>query len=127
MSTDSQTGMGLVIVLALFLGVAVLSLYLASIVWAFRDAAKRGKSGWLVAILVAFLSWPLGLVAWLVFRPDLPKARTPHLRCQCGNNIPVEEKMAGTVTACASCGTEAAVPELSQLRRMISEQVRRER
>lgn len=43
--------------------------WLASIVWAFRDARRRGKSGVLVALLVALLSWPLGLIAWLVFRP----------------------------------------------------------
>ena len=30
---------------------------------------KRGKAGCLVAVVV-FLTWPLGLILWLVFRPD---------------------------------------------------------
>ena len=51
--------------------VAVLfGLYIWSIVWAYGDAQSRGKSGCLVALLVIFLSWPIGLIAWLVFRPD---------------------------------------------------------
>jgi hypothetical protein len=50
--------------------IAVVGVYVASIVWAARDAEDRGKSGCLVALLVALLSWPLGLVAWLVFRPE---------------------------------------------------------
>ena len=48
----------------------LLAPYVFSIVWAYNDAEGRGKSGCLVAILVAFLSWPIGLVAWLIFRPD---------------------------------------------------------
>ena len=46
-----------------------LFLFIWSISWAYGDAEKRGKSGCLVALLVAFLSWPIGLLAWLVFRP----------------------------------------------------------
>ena len=66
------------VVLAVLLAIALLSLlYLGSIFWAFGDAETRGKSGCLVAILVAFFSWPLGLVAWLIFRPDWPKTREP--------------------------------------------------
>ena len=40
-----------------------------------RDAERRGKSGCLVAILVFFLSWPLGLILWIVFRPEPPGYR----------------------------------------------------
>jgi hypothetical protein len=35
--------------------------------WVYRDAESRGKSGWLVILLV--LNFPVGLIAWLVFRP----------------------------------------------------------
>lgn len=59
-----------VVVLAVLFAIVLVPLYLASILWAFGNARARGKSGCLVAILVAFLSWPLGLVAWVVFRPD---------------------------------------------------------
>ncbi len=57
------------IILAAIILLGVLALYVFSIVWAYRDAQGRDKSGCLVAILVAF-SWPIGLIAWLIFRPD---------------------------------------------------------
>jgi hypothetical protein len=41
-----------------------------SIIWAYNDANKRGKSGCLVALLVFFVTWPAGLIIWLVFRPE---------------------------------------------------------
>ena len=62
---------GLGIIGFLLLGLLFI-LYLWSIVWAYNDAVKRGKPGWLVAVLVALLSWPVGLVVWLIFRPELP-------------------------------------------------------
>ncbi|MFO7975966.1 MAG: hypothetical protein R6V12_15180 [Candidatus Hydrogenedentota bacterium] len=49
---------------------AILALPIISAVWAYGDAERRGKSGCLVAILVLFLSWPLGFILWLVFRPE---------------------------------------------------------
>jgi hypothetical protein len=39
------------------------------ILWTANDAIKRGKSPLLVCFLVG-LSFPLGLVAWLLFRPE---------------------------------------------------------
>ena len=59
-------GLGIV---GLLLALVVLALYIWSIIWAYNDAERRGKSGVLVAILVALLSWPLGLLLWLLFRP----------------------------------------------------------
>ncbi|CAN5900232.1 hypothetical protein BH24BAC1_BH24BAC1_25680 [soil metagenome] len=59
-------GLGIV---GLLLALVVLVLYIWSIVWAYNDAERRGKSGVLVAILVALLSWPLGLLLWILFRP----------------------------------------------------------
>ena len=44
--------------------------YVYSIIWAYGDAEARRKPGCLVALLVAFLSWPLGLLLWIVFRPE---------------------------------------------------------
>lgn len=41
-----------------------------SIIWAYNDANKRGKSGCLVALLVFLLTWPVGLIIWLIFRPE---------------------------------------------------------
>lgn len=48
---------------------AILGVYGWSIVWSYSDAESRGKSGCLVAILVALFSWPFGLIAWVLFRP----------------------------------------------------------
>jgi hypothetical protein len=55
---------------ALILSVALFVIYVWSILWAYGDAERRGKSGCLVGLLVALLSWPLGLVLWIVFRPE---------------------------------------------------------
>jgi hypothetical protein len=46
--------------------------YWASIIWAARDAAKRDRPGCMVALLVAFAAWPLGLIFWIAFRPPIP-------------------------------------------------------
>ncbi|MHA6247474.1 hypothetical protein ACXYMU_06025 [Pontibacter sp. CAU 1760] len=44
-------------------------LYLWSIVWSYKDAERRRRPGWLVALVVAFLAWPVGLIGWLLIRP----------------------------------------------------------
>ena len=51
-----------------WLVVVGLVLYVASVVWAFKDARFRGRSGTPVAVLVLLL-WPLGLALWLLTRP----------------------------------------------------------
>jgi uncharacterized membrane protein (DUF485 family) len=45
-------------------------LYFWSVAWSYGDANARGKPGCLVAILVALFSWPLGLLLWVIFRPE---------------------------------------------------------
>ncbi|MBC5991252.1 hypothetical protein [Pontibacter cellulosilyticus] len=64
---DFAVGLG---VFGLIIGLIVLVIYLWSIVWAYKDAERRGKPGWLVAIVVAFLAWPIGLLLWLLVRPN---------------------------------------------------------
>ena len=60
--------------LALFIPVtltlAIFGLYLWSAAWAYNDAKKRGKPPAFVALLVLLGAWPLGLLLWIVFRPD---------------------------------------------------------
>lgn len=65
----------------LFVGLLGLVVYVGSIIWAYRDAERRGKPGWLVALLVALLSWPLSLLIWFVFRPGIttPYGRSPRV------------------------------------------------
>jgi cbb3-type cytochrome oxidase subunit 3 len=51
-------------------GLLIFIVYVASIIWAYGDAERRGKSGCLVALLVFLLTWPVGLIAWIIFRPE---------------------------------------------------------
>jgi hypothetical protein len=48
----------------------IFAILAASLVWVYRDAEARNKSGILVALLVLLLNWPIGLLLWLVFRPE---------------------------------------------------------
>lgn len=55
----------------LVIGLPILCLWIYSIIWAVGDANRRNKPGWLVGLLVFLVHpWPLGLVLWLLFRPD---------------------------------------------------------
>ena len=67
MAPHDQSAIVILLVSA-FVG-GLLATYIGSIVWAYSDAKRRGKPGWAIAILVAFLSWPLGLLLWYVFCP----------------------------------------------------------
>jgi len=57
--------------------VACLALVIANAVWAFRDGRRRGRSGILVAMLVLW-TFPLGIMLWLAFRPDIVEAPEPQ-------------------------------------------------
>ena len=58
------------VVLGAMASAVILTLFVYSIVWAYRDAEARGKPGILVGLVVALVQWPGGLILWLVFRPD---------------------------------------------------------
>jgi hypothetical protein len=49
----------------------ILGLLIWSLVWVYGDANRRGKPGWAVVLLVLFLDWPISLLVWLVFRPEV--------------------------------------------------------
>ncbi len=49
----------------------ILGLFVWSLVWVHGDAIKRGKPGWAVVLLVILLEWPISLLLWVVFRPDI--------------------------------------------------------
>jgi prepilin-type processing-associated H-X9-DG protein len=58
--------------LALMLGIAglvMLAAFSVSVAWVWRDANRRGQPGFIVAVLVTFLFWPLSLLVWLAARP----------------------------------------------------------
>ncbi|MCB8917975.1 MAG: hypothetical protein H6666_08620 [Ardenticatenaceae bacterium] len=58
------------VITSICLGLVFVIVFLWSVIWAYNDAERRGKSGCLVALLVFLLSWPVGLIIWLVFRPE---------------------------------------------------------
>jgi hypothetical protein len=64
--------MDTMIMVFLFLPVlmCLFALLAASLIWVYRDAESRNKSGILVALLVLLLNWPTSLLLWLVFRPE---------------------------------------------------------
>lgn len=46
----------------------LVTVFVMSLSWVWRDAATRGKPGFGIAA-IAGLSWPLGLLLWVAFRP----------------------------------------------------------
>lgn len=67
--SDGDGTMGIVaIIIAAIVVLILLAIYIASLVWVYRDANRRGKSGILVALLVALISWPIGLLVWVLVR-----------------------------------------------------------
>lgn len=65
-----ETGDFFGLMLAFCIGLPLIALYIGTIIWAYGDAEKRGKSGCLVALLVFLATWPLGLIIWLLIRPQ---------------------------------------------------------
>jgi hypothetical protein len=61
--------MGGFMIFFLIFAVVLFGLQIYSCVWAGSDAERRGKSGILIGLLV-FFTWPLGLLIWLVARPE---------------------------------------------------------
>jgi uncharacterized membrane protein len=53
------------------LSFVILGLLIWSLIWAYKDAENRGKSGWLVVLMIFFMNWPMSLLIWMVFRPDM--------------------------------------------------------
>jgi hypothetical protein len=62
--------------------ISIPALWIGSGIWGYGDGYQRGKPPLLVAVMVMFAAWPLGLLAWLVFRPDLkgPPPKTFRLQ-----------------------------------------------
>lgn len=57
-------------IIMLILGLVLLVFYIWSVIWAFHDARRRGKSGLLIAVMVLVMVWPVGLLLWLALRPQ---------------------------------------------------------
>jgi hypothetical protein len=68
---DMRAGGGFLFAIGLFVFVLYVN-------WAVQDAWRRGKSSILVLIAVV-LFFPFGLLAWLLFRPQVSAASPHHL------------------------------------------------
>lgn len=64
--TTYFAGLGLI---GIIIGLVLLVFYVWSVGWAYKDAQKRGKKAWLIALLVMLMLWPVGLLLWFAFRP----------------------------------------------------------
>jgi len=59
------------ILLAIPFFLVIIGLLIWSLIWVYHDAIKRGKPGWPVVLLVFLLEWPISLLLWIVFRPEI--------------------------------------------------------
>jgi hypothetical protein len=74
MASDTFSPVGILIVLGVLAFLAgMIGLLVWSLVWVYRDANVRGKSGWLVALLCFMFNWPFSILMWIVFRPEFDK------------------------------------------------------
>ena len=64
---SADTFGNVVMVVGICAGIAALVLLVASLAWVYLDAPKRGKTGCLW-LLIAFFTWPFGVVAYAVLR-----------------------------------------------------------
>ncbi len=56
----------------------IIGLLIWSLVWVYHDAIKRSKPGWPVVLLVLLLEWPISLLVWIVFRPEIKEKKLPQ-------------------------------------------------
>ena len=57
----------LLVLFGVLCGVVFLVLFAVSLVWVYRDAESRGKTGCLW-LLIAYFTWPFGLLAYVLLR-----------------------------------------------------------
>ena len=92
-SESSSTG-GFLIVVMFFV------LLIWSLRWVHSDAEARGKNGCLVVSLVFLISWPISLLIWIAFRPDLKSRDGNYAQNRCSNcKAPIERGRA----LCSRC------------------------
>lgn len=65
--TSFLAGLGLI---GIIVGIVLLVFIFWSVIWSYQDARRRGKSPWLVALMVLLMVWPVGLILWLLLRPQ---------------------------------------------------------
>jgi len=64
---DANIFGNLMLIVGIFFGLSMMLLFIISLIWVYRDAQKRGKTGCLW-LLIVFFTWPFGLIAYLLLR-----------------------------------------------------------
>jgi len=64
---DANIFGNLMLIVGIFFGLLMMLLFIISLIWVYRDAQKRGKTGCLW-LLIVFFTWPFGLIAYLLLR-----------------------------------------------------------
>jgi uncharacterized membrane protein YhaH (DUF805 family) len=49
--------------------IAYIALFIFSLVWVYRDANDRGKSGLVALLLILLTGWPFSFIWWFWLRP----------------------------------------------------------
>lgn len=104
--------------LSLLIFGGMMALLIGSCRWAVRDATERGKSGCLIGLLVLF-TWPIGLLFWLIARPDvktIPSGHASQKRCPYPGCTAIPRptgKILGTATYKCDAGHEFTEPSAS--------------
>jgi hypothetical protein len=69
LSEDEKTAITIfTIILAAIITLVFFVVWLVTVIWVYRDANRRGKPGIVVALLVGLISWPIGLLVWVLVR-----------------------------------------------------------
>ena len=55
------------------LAILIMAILIGSLVWAYQDAEKREKSGWLVVFVILFFKLPFFFLILVAFIPDIKK------------------------------------------------------
>jgi hypothetical protein len=72
-----MNGTGISSIVDYALALCILAALIVTIRMCAKDAMRRGKSPWLVTLLV-IVFFPVGLLVWLVFRPKIVKPARPR-------------------------------------------------
>jgi hypothetical protein len=77
--------------------------YIWSLWWLYCDARTRNNTGCMMVALIGLFAWPLGLIIWLLGRPERPRVAknkpSGTIDCpRCGVTV------SGNVARCPNCG-----------------------
>ena len=51
--------------------IALIFVFVASLVWLYKDAVKRNKNGFIALLFILLAGWPGAFIVWFWLRPPL--------------------------------------------------------